>query len=226
MVARARGYGDTHLAIGPGGGNGNGNGNGNSAGIGGAGKGATVHTGACESHSADLRYIVRALKSGNVNQGYAQCHVDELRRMVEEGECSPERIQCRQQAPLRATPAVAGVVQAWTVQPVGDSFARELIDSSYPVVPVAGAVADVTWTVLNSSGRTGLVGVVAQTAGGGGNVAVGILSGGADAGKQNYVIPTGVIFTSSQQLVVQAVNNVAPDVTIRGNLTYDSIRMG
>lgn len=224
-VARARGYGGTALVARGNGGDDNGGDDWTDDEDRGD-RGDDMHTGSCEAHDANLRYIVRALKSGNINQGYAQCYVDELRRAVEEGKCSPERIQCRQYATLRATPVVAGAVVTWTIRPVGKAFARELIDASFPVVAAAPNI-DVIFTGMDGAGRTGIVGVVAQTTGPGGNVATGASARALAAARQNYVVPSGVIFDAANNLTINGTNLAgADDATIEAMLTYDSVRYG
>lgn len=172
-----------------------------------------------------VKLIRRALKSGNINQGYAQCDVDELSLAVERGECPPERIQCRQPALLRATAIPGGGGVVFTILPVGPAYARELLTLfSQPDDPVAATDFVPVVTQIAARGRTALAGSVAST--GTGNVAAGFSPNAYARTFQNYVLPSGITFDASQALTVTVANVGTDPGTLEMQLTYDLIRMG
>lgn len=168
--------------------------------------------------------VARLMKSGNINQGYAQCNVDLLSLMVEAGRCSPERIQCREMATLRSTAHAAGVVVVFTVTPVGYAFARELVVGF--LLPDVAAAFDFVpiVTQMTAKGRVAVTGTTAST--GTGNVPTGFPAQSFANGLQNYVVPSGIIFTSANPLVVSLNNAGADNGSITMGLTYDQIREG
>lgn len=169
-------------------------------------------------------HMRRALKGGNINQGYAQCDVDTLAIMVERGECPVERIQCRQMALLRVTGMATGDVVTFTVDPVGPAFARELItvfaqgdgDNDTDFVPVL--------LQAEAQGRQAVTGTV--TSDGVGNVPRGSPAGAWAQNFQNYVLPSGISFNSSNELRVSFTNAGADTGGFIIGLTYDLIRAG
>lgn len=188
-------------------GNGNGNGNGNTM----------------DANAAYL--IARTLKSGNINQGYAQCEVDTLSLLVEQGKCSPERIQCRQAVMLRSTAQAVGATVNLTITPVGPAFLRELVVTL--ITPtVALERASFVITQFAAKGRIALTGTVAST--GAGNQPAGLPIGAFGLNVQNYVVPSGIVFDTQNPLVVSLLNLGPGPGTADAEMmaTYDEIRMG
>ena len=167
----------------------------------------------------------RALKGGNINQGYAQCDVDRLAIAVEKGECSVERIQCRQMATMRSLALAGGGTVIFTITPVGPAFARELITvfarpDDVALIDIAPIVTQIT-----SKGRFAVAGVTASTVAAS-NVAGGFPLQAFGQGEQNYVLSSGIVFDSSNPLVVTVTNFGADVVSFMAALTYDNVRAG
>jgi len=167
----------------------------------------------------------RSLKGGNINQGYAQCDVDRLAIAIEKGQCSVERIQCRQMAPLKVTALAGGGTVTWTLTPVGPAFARELVVAF--ARPDAALLLDFTPVVtqVSAKGRFAVTGVTASTVPAS-NIATGFPMNAFGGTFQNYVLPSGIIFDSSNPLIVTVVNPGADVGSILAGLTYDLIRAG
>jgi len=166
----------------------------------------------------------RAMKSGNINQGYAQCDVDELALLVESGQCPPERIQCRQPFGMRATGVAAGATTTFTVTPVGPAFLRELLlIASVPTDPLLPDFRPIV-AQLSARGRFAIVGAVAST--GAGNIPTGVGANAFARTWQNYVVPSGITFDSSNPLTVAILNAGADAGAFEFAATYDLIRMG
>lgn len=180
--------------------------------------------GGADAAASTCEKVARLMKSGNINQGYSQCNVDLLALMVAAGKCSPERIQCREMATLRMTAVAAGAVVIFTLTPVGRAFARELIVGfSAPDVAVA---PDYVPIILQATakGRVAVTGTVAST--GLGNVPTGFPAQAFSGNFQNYVLPSGIIFTSAQPLLVTATNAGADAGSSVMGLSYDQVREG
>lgn len=166
----------------------------------------------------------RSLKGGDINQGYAQCDVDRLQIAIDKGQCSVERIQCRQMAPLKVT-ALAGLgTVSWTITPVGPAFARELV-VAFARPDTAALDFTPVVTQISAKGRFAVTGVTASTVPAS-NIPVGFPMAAFGGTFQNYVLSSGIIFDSSNPLIVTAVNPGADVGSILAGLTYDLIRAG
>ncbi len=167
----------------------------------------------------------RAIKGGNINQGYAQCDVDRLAIAVEKGECSVERIQCRQMATIRtlALPGLGTVIH--TITPVGPAFARELLTVFSRPDDVALIDFAPIVTQITSKGRFAVAGVTASTIAAS-NVAGGFPLQAHNPQFQNYVLSSGIVFDSSNPLVVTITNVGADAGSFLAGLTYDLVRAG
>lgn len=170
-----------------------------------------------------LIHVTAALKSGNINQGYAQCYADRLTRKVADGECPPDRIQCRQWATLRATVVPAGTTVTFTVTPVGESFARELLVVQATDSVAAAPGAHFTVLQMEAGGVQATSGTVASDHATG-NVPRGGTANAFSRTWQNYVVPSGVWFEPSNVLTVQVTNDGTQDGDFEALLTYDVIR--
>lgn len=224
MITQARGFGSTHLVARTDGGNGGG-GSGTINVPDPTGVIVTPHPGnPCHAASVDTKAMRLALKSGTINQGYSQCDVDRLQLMVESGQCSIDRIQCRTAAPLRATAIPAGGAVTFTVRPVGPAFMRELIVVSATPDDIAAPDFVPVFTQFASSGRVAYAGNVSST--GTGNITQGAPALAFGADFQNYVVPTGVLFDSSNPLEVILQNQGANPGSVVAMMTYDVIRAG
>lgn len=176
----------------------------------------------CGCGPSELRLLAAIMKSGNINQGYAQCYADQLALKIARGECSAERVQCRQPFQIAATGVAVGATVVHTITPVGLSFLRELI-----LVRVTPAVA-ATFTIptvvqMTSLGQFAVTGAMASN--GAGQAANGFPLEAYGPNFQNYVVPTGVLFDSSNPLLISIRNDgAAGDYLAMG--TYDQIRAG
>jgi hypothetical protein len=167
----------------------------------------------------------RAMKGGNINQGYAQCDVDRLAIAVEKGECSVERIQCRQMATMRSLALAGGAVVIFTITPVGPAFARELLTVfARQDVLVDDDFAPIV-TQITSKGRFAVAGVTASTVAAS-NIAAGFPLQAHNPAFQNYVLSSGIVFDSSNPLVVTVQNFGADAGSFMAGITYDLVRAG
>ncbi len=171
---------------------------------------------------SELRFLAAIMKSGNINQGYAQCYVDQLSLKIARGECSAERVQCRQPFQIAATTVAPAAVVIHTITPVGISFLRELI--LIRVTPTVAATITIPTVVqMTSLGQFAITGAMAST--GAGQAANGFPLEGFGAQFQNYVVPTGVVFDSSNPLLI-SIRNDGADGDYLAMGTYDQIRAG
>lgn len=169
--------------------------------------------------------VAHLMKSGNINQGYAQCNVDLLARLVAAGRCSSERIQCRQMATLRVTAFGAAEIATFRITPVGPSFAREIVlGFSLPDVAADFDYVPIV-TQVSSKGRVAVTGATASDFPTG-NVPVGFPLQAFGNNFQNYVLPSGIIFDSANDLVVVMTNAGTDDGSSVVGVTYDQIREG
>ena len=167
----------------------------------------------------------RALKGGNINQGYAQCDVDRLAIAVEKGECPIERIQCRQMATLRTLALAGGATVTFTITPVGPSFAREMLTVFARPDDVALIDFVPIVTQIASKGRFAEASVVASTVAAS-NVPGGFPLAAHNPAFQNYVLSSGIVFSSSNPLVVTVVNFGADAGSFLAGITFDQVRAG
>ena len=171
-----------------------------------------------------LSALAMAMKSGNINQGYDQCYVDQLAIAVMEGRCSAERIQCRQMATLRALDLDGGDSVNFTIRPSGPAFVREiLLVFSEPNTPGEDFVPILEQ--MNAKGRFGITGRVTSTLPTG-NVASGLPLTAFTPDFQNYVAPSGIVFDAATVLDVTVRNDGANIGGFILAVTYDEVRAG
>ena len=166
----------------------------------------------------------RAFKGGNINQGYAQCDVDRLAIAVEKGQCAVERIQCRQMATMKVSALVGLALVQYTITPVGPAFAREIV-TAFSRPDTAALDFTPIVTRVTSKGREAVTGTTASTVPAS-NVPAGFPLQAFAGQFQNYVLPSGIIFDSSNPLIVTVTNTGADTGSFLAGLTYDLIRMG
>lgn len=179
--------------------------------------------GACGAHPGELRMLAGLMKGGNINQGYAQCIPDQLTLKLARGECSVDRVQCREQIMLEANAVAIGGLVVHTITPVGPSFARELL-TTFNAPDVAATEFTPVVEQIDALGSFALTTRVISD--GAGQPAQGFDLVGFGPDFQNYVLPSGIVFDSSNPLRVSIRNTGAAIGSYRANMSLDQIRAG